>query len=102
MEDKIIALLTEDLSPNSANTSSSNIFNDSISEIIDSTNESFTSFSNNEAENDILFPLYQLLMRERRRSKVQGFFDTVHLYSDTVFKEHFRLQRHTAYFQISI
>ncbi|XP_032690730.1 protein ALP1-like [Odontomachus brunneus] len=102
MEDNIIIAIAADLSSSSANTSSSsNILNDSISEIIDS-NESDTSSSSEEVGDDILFPLYQLLMRGRRRSKVQGFLDTVQLYSDTVFKEHFRLARHTAYLQINL
>lgn len=93
--DKIIITITTDLSSSSVNTSSSS--NNSISDIMNSTNESNASFSSEEAGDDILFPLYQLLMHGRRRSKVQDFLDTVHLYSDTVFKEHFRLQRRTAY-----
>jgi len=101
VEDKIIIATAADLSFSSTNTSSSlNIFDDSISEIINSTNESNASSS--EAEDDMLFPLYRLLMHGRRRSKVQGFLDIVHLYSDVVFKEHFRLRRHTAYLQIGI
>lgn len=102
IEDKIVVAIATDLSSSSANTSSSsNIFDDSISDIINSPNETDTSSSSEEA-GDVLFPLYQLLMYGKRRSKVQGFLDTVHLYSDTVFKEHFRLQRHTAYLQIGI
>lgn len=106
MEDEIIIAIAADLSSSSAssnsNTSSSlNIFNDS--EITtNSTNESDASTSSEEAGDDILFSLYQLLMYGRRRSKVEGFLNTVDLYSDTVFKEHFRLQRHTAYLQIGI
>ncbi|XP_071577572.1 uncharacterized protein [Temnothorax nylanderi] len=102
IENEIIAIAA-DLSSSSTNTSSSsNIFDDSISEIMNSTNESGASSSSEEAEDEILFPLYQLLIQGRRRSKVQGFLDTVHLYSDTVFKEHFRLQRRTAYLQIDM
>ncbi|XP_067216809.1 uncharacterized protein [Linepithema humile] len=102
IEEKVIIAIATELTSSSVNTSSSsNIFNDSISEIINS-NESNTSSSSEEAGNDILFPLYQLLMHGRRHSKVQGFLDTVHLYSDIVFKEHFRLQRHTAYLQIDM
>lgn len=102
IEDEIIITIAADLSSSSVNTSSSsNTFNDSINEIINSTNESDASSSNEEAC-DILFPLYQLLMHGRRRSKVQGFLDTVHLYTDAVFKEHFRLQRQIAYLQIGI
>ncbi|KMQ87376.1 nuclease harbi1 [Lasius niger] len=106
MEDEIIIAIAADLSSSSAssnsNTSSSlNIFNDS--EITtNSTNESDASTSSEEAGDDILFSLYQLLMYGRRRSKVEGFLNTVDLYSDTVFKEHFRLQRHTAYLQIDM
>lgn len=106
MEDEIIIAIAADLSSSSAslnsNTSSSlNIFNDS--EIItNSTNECDASTSNEEAGDDILFSLYQLLMHGRRRSKIESFLNTVDLYSDTVFKEHFRLQRHTAYLQIGI
>ncbi|GAB1868091.1 Nuclease harbi1 [Camponotus japonicus] len=81
--------------------SSSDVFNDN--EIITNSSDEFEiSSSNEEAEYDILFSLYQLLMHGKRRSKVQGFLDTVHLYSDAIFKEHFRLQRHTAYLQIDI
>ncbi|KAL6260794.1 hypothetical protein P5V15_008320 [Pogonomyrmex californicus] len=57
-------------------------------------------FSQEEAEDDILFLLYQLLMYGRRHSKVPDFLDTVHLYNDTVFKEHFR--RHVVYIQIDM
>lgn len=46
--------------------------------------------------------MYQLLTCGRRHAKVQGFLDTVHLYIDTVFKEHFRLQQRTAYLQIDM
>ncbi|XP_011266305.1 protein ANTAGONIST OF LIKE HETEROCHROMATIN PROTEIN 1-like [Camponotus floridanus] len=81
--------------------SSSDVFNDN--EIITNSSDEFEiSSSNEETEYDILFSLYQLLMHGKRRSKVQGFLDTVHLYSDATFKEHFRLQRHTAYLQIDI
>ncbi|XP_036150630.1 uncharacterized protein LOC118648429 [Monomorium pharaonis] len=98
--DEIVITMTADLSSSSTNTSSSS--SDSLSEIMNSTNESNTSFSSNEVEDDLLFPLYQLLMHGRRRSKVQDFLNTVHLYSDAVFKEHFRLQRRTAYLQIDV
>ena len=98
--DEIVITMTADLSSSSTNISSSS--SDSLSEIMNSTNESNTSFSSNEVEDDLLFPLYQLLMHGRRRSKVQDFLNTVHLYSDAVFKEHFRLQRRTAYLQIGI
>ncbi|KYM93787.1 hypothetical protein ALC62_15631 [Cyphomyrmex costatus] len=102
-EDKVIIAIAADQSSSSANTSSSsNIFNDSISEIFNSTNKSDISSSSKETEDGILFLLYQLLMYGRRRNKIQSFIDTVHSYSDAVFKEHFRLQRCTAYFQIDM
>lgn len=104
-KDKIIIAMAADLSSSSdsltSTSSSSDVFNDN--EIITNSSDEFEiSSSNEEAEYDILFSLYQLLMHGKRRSKVQGFLDTVHLYSDAIFKEHFRLQRRTAYLQIGI
>lgn len=58
IEEKVIIAIATELSSSSVNTSSSsNIFDDSISEIINF-NESDTSSSSEEAGNDILFPLY--------------------------------------------
>jgi len=75
MEDEIIIAIATDLSFSSTNTSSSlNIFDDSISEIINSTNE--FNASSSETEDDMLFPLHRLLMHGRRRSKIQGFLDS--------------------------
>lgn len=102
-KDKIIIAMAADLSSScssdSLNSTNSDIFNDETN----SSDEFDISFSNEEdEENDILFSLYKFLMHGKRRSKVQGFLNTGHLYSDAIFKKHFRLQRHTAYLQIDI
>jgi len=48
-------------------------------------------------QNDLLFPLLNMLLHGRRLAKVEDYLDVVHRKSDTQFRNDFRLTRQTAY-----
>ncbi|XP_046408526.1 protein ANTAGONIST OF LIKE HETEROCHROMATIN PROTEIN 1-like [Ischnura elegans] len=50
-----------------------------------------------EADHDAIFPLFELLLRGRRKVRVHNFLATAHGYDDEQFRSHFRLRRITAY-----
>jgi len=48
-------------------------------------------------QNDMLFPLLNMLLHGRRRAKVEDYLNVVHRKSDKQFRDDFRLKRQTAY-----
>ncbi|XP_066603752.1 putative nuclease HARBI1 [Prorops nasuta] len=50
-----------------------------------------------EDENDLLFPLIQLLLRGQRRHRVEDYLSTIHKWTDDEFREHLRFKRPEAY-----
>lgn len=52
---------------------------------------------NERLEEDLLFPLLQLLLNGRRRQRVENFLHVVHAKSNQEFREDFRLSRPNVY-----
>lgn len=48
-------------------------------------------------QEDVAFPVLQLLLHGRRRQHVENFLHTVHTKSDEEFRQDFRLNRETVY-----
>ncbi|XP_025162545.1 uncharacterized protein LOC112590404 [Harpegnathos saltator] len=83
---------------NNESSSSSDYNNDAISNSSVSTDEDQNQFLENDwFQEDLLFPLLQLLLNGRRREHVQNFLNVVHAKSNVEFREDFRLSRPTVY-----
>ncbi|KAL6258154.1 hypothetical protein P5V15_010077 [Pogonomyrmex californicus] len=59
--------------------------------------KNYNPLENNLYEEDLLFPLLQLLMNGRRRHHVQNFLDVIHRKNDEEFREDFKLNRMIVY-----
>ncbi|XP_025163938.1 uncharacterized protein LOC112590736 [Harpegnathos saltator] len=83
---------------NNESSSSSHYNNDAISNSSVSTDEDQNQFLENDwFQEDLLFPLLQLLLNGRRREHVQNFLNVVHAKNNVEFREDFRLSRPTVY-----
>lgn len=82
----------DNISSSSSSSGSSGISSSNTSSSSSSSAESEFS-SDNDENQDILFPILQVLLRGRKRHRVENFIEVVHSWTNTEFKEHLRLQR---------
>lgn len=90
----IVNILNNDISSSSSDTSNDS---SSISSSSSSTDENYNPLEDDLYEEDVLFPILQILLNNRRRHHVDNFLNVVHLKSDQEFREDFRLTRATVY-----
>jgi len=90
--DKIVHQLIE--TPNLY--SSSDETNSEIEELNSSTNSSVISSSSDENHDLLLFPLLHYLITGRKRHRIENYLLIIDSWTDQEFKEHLRLNRHTA------
>lgn len=84
----VIAVL-HDINSDSSSDSSSNSSSTSSSSSED--DENHNALEDDIYEDDLLFPVLQILMNDHRRHRVDNFIQVVHLKSDEEFRQDFRL-----------